>query len=201
MFGALVPVALFAAALAFSGEPVATKQIDPCSFASAAILKTVLQAGLAAKLPGTFPYEADNGGSHFSLANPNVEQVTCPHMTITMTADVKYWETRGFPRISTSGRAEFRSLIVANVLYRPPETAPPAPGPVPVTRANFVSATLAITDINVTALKLDKAPRWLNQNWIRKCLNGKYFYCPNLVHDVSFDVTPIVRLFQNFGSL
>lgn len=193
-----MPTALvFAVVLASAGEAVATKQIDPCSFASAGILKAALQAGLAAKLPGTFPYEADNGGSHFSLANPNIEQVTCPHMTVTMTADVKYWETRGFPRVSTSGRAEFQWLLVANLLYHPTETTAPAP----VTRANFVSAALLLTDINVTALKLDKAPRWLNQNWLRKCLNGKYFYCPNLVHDLSFDVTPIARLFLTFGSL
>jgi hypothetical protein len=177
----------------------ATKQIDPCLFASEGVLKAVLQAGLTAKPPGYFPYGVQNGGSNFILSNPKVEQVTCPHMTITVTADVKYWETRGFPQFQTSGRVEFQSPLLANVVYKiPTDLAGTSP---PVTSSNLVSADLALTHVNITSLKIDKVPRWLNPPWIRSCLNGRFPFCPGLVHEISLDVTPVVKVFLVFTTL
>jgi hypothetical protein len=175
-----------------------TKQIDPCAFASAATLKVLLQTGLTANPPGYFPYAVQNGGAHFKISNPRVEQVTCPHMTLTVKADVQYRETRGFPQFQTGGVAEFQSPLVANVVYQAPITVRLRPGapstPPPVTVSQVVSGNVVLTDINITSLKIDKVPGWLDPPWIRECLNGQYSFCPNLVHRMSFDVTSLIKL-------
>lgn len=179
-----------------------TKQIDPCAFANAAVLKAVLQTGMTANPPGYFPYDRQNGGEHFSISNPKVEQVTCPHMTLTVKADVQYRQTRGIPQFQAGGKATFESPLVANVVFSAP--IGPARGPAtPVTASNLVSATLVLTDINITSLSLDNVPGWLDPSWIRDCLNGQFsnWGCTDLAHQMSFDVTPMVRIFLSSTTL
>jgi hypothetical protein len=182
-----------ALALVLNNSINKTKQIDPCAIASAATLKALLQTGLTANPPGYFPYAVQNGGAHFKISNPTVEQVTCPHMTITVKADVQYPQTRGFPQFQEGGKAEFQSPLVANVVYQAPFTGVRM-SPPPVMASNVVSANAVLTDINITSLKLDNVPGWLDPPWIRNCLNGQYSFCPNLVHRMSFDVTPLIKL-------
>jgi hypothetical protein len=76
-----------------------TKQVDPCTIATAPVLQALLSQGIKSYFPRTM----QSGGKHIKLSDPEIEQVTCPNMTVRAKFKVEYRETRGFPQFQVSG--------------------------------------------------------------------------------------------------
>jgi hypothetical protein len=169
-----------------------TQEIDPCMIASADVLKVLLQGGIQRY----FPYPVNNGGEHISISNPNIEQVTCPNMTIKVHADFQYRETRGFPQFQTGGSMELQSSLVVEVTEGGLEMVN-APTPA----SNVVRAVAVLTNPRITSLQVTNIPGWLDLTWVADCLNGKYsnWGCTDVLHAMSFDVTALVKLYLRQG--
>jgi hypothetical protein len=174
---------------------VATKQIDPCSIPPADpadVLKALLSLGIKPY----FPRAMQNGGEHIKLSDPEVEQVTCPNMMMTVKFVIEYRQTRGFPQFQVSGTVEMQSPLIGQVQYQPG-----ANGGTVITQANFLRATAVLTDIKITALHLKNVPNWLDNTWLRACLNGQYsnWGCTDVVHQMSFDISNLVQVYLQQG--
>jgi Cu/Ag efflux protein CusF len=173
----------------------ATKQIDPCSIPPADPAD-VLQALLSLGMKSYFPKAMQNGGEHIKLSDPQVEQVTCPNMTMKMKFAIEYRQTRGFPQFQVSGTVEMQSPLIGEVQYQPGSG-----GSTTVTQLNFLRATAVLTHIEITALHLENVPNWLDNAWLRDCLNGQHsnWGCQDVIHQMKFDISNLVQLYLQQG--
>jgi hypothetical protein len=130
----------------------ATLAIDPCLFASAAVLKMLIQTHINSQFPIT------EGG--VSLWDPKVVAATCPQFRTEVRTDIRYKKTTGVPQYSTSGQVRFGSPIIARITYNPP-LAP----------QSITKAEACLTDIQVFGLNLKRVPNWLDNGWVRAKVN------------------------------
>lgn len=170
-----------------------TKQIDPCSFATADVLQQLLQIGLHSY----FPYAMQKGGEHIKLSDPQVEQVTCPNMAMRVRFKIEYRQTRGLVQFQESGTVELESPLVGEVRFQPSSA-----GNSVVTSANFVGAVAVLTDITITSLNLKNVPNWIDNTWIRDCLNGEHsnWGCHDQVRQMRFDVSKLLAMYLQAGN-
>jgi len=176
-------------------QSFATKQIDPCSIPPvdpADVLKALLSVGIKIY----FPRAMQNGGEHIKLSDPEVEQVSCPNMTMKVKFAIEYRQTRGFPQFQVSGSVEIESPLIGLVQYQPG-----ANGSTVITQSNFLHAAAVLTDIQITALHLKNVPNWLDNTWLRACLNGQYsnWGCTDVVRQMSFDISDLVQAYLQQG--
>jgi len=159
-----------------------TKIIDPCAIATSQQLNFLLSAGIGAY----FPLKSSKDGEHITISSPKLTNVACPHLRITMSANISYKKTQGIPQFSSSGDVKFASPLVAKVTHK-----------FPLTQATDVEkATACLTDINIIGLNLKNVPNWLDNTWVRNWLNGK------LANQMCFDITGLVIAYiQSGGSL
>lgn len=54
----------------------------------------------------------------------------------------------------------------------------------------------------VTSVKIQDVPSWVDLTFVADCLNGKYsnLGCIDIVHAMNFDVTAVVKLYLDQGS-
>jgi hypothetical protein len=129
-----------------------TISVDPCLFASAAVLKMLIQTHINSQFPIT------EGG--IRLWDPKVVAATCPQFRAEVRTDIRYKKTTGVPQYSTSGQVRFGSPIIARITYDPP-LAP----------QNITKAEACLTDIQVLGLNLKRVPNWLDNGWVRSKVN------------------------------
>lgn len=171
---------------------VRDKTVDPCKLANAGFLQQVLQTGIQQFLPPNI----NNDGKHIDFSNPSIQQVTCPNLTLKLQLDVQYRETRGFPQFQTSGSMVIESPLVADVKYSS------ASGSTTVTAANLLQATAILSNPQITSLKIERVPSWLEPAFIRECLNGQHtdWGCKDVFQAVKFDITAYAKLYLEQGS-
>jgi len=171
---------------------VRNKLVDLCSIAGADTLQAMLQT-LIQKL---FPISINNSGEHVELSSPSIEQVSCPHMSIKVHANVLYRQTRGLLQRQTGGSMVLASPISLDMKYFS------VGGATTVAAGNTIQAIAAVTDPQITSLKIDDIPSWLEPSWIRECLNGQHadWGCRDVIRQMTFNVTQVAQLYLQQGS-
>ncbi len=162
---------------------IVTKTVDPCQFASADQLKTLLSAGIGQY----FPIKHSKSGHHITISDPTITNATCSPFKVTIKANIRYQDTRGFDQFSTSGDVRFTSTVVAKVSYKLVTLGEP------VRADNLVKAEACLTDIQVTGLNLNNVPNWLDDGWVKDQLNKR------LANQACFDITNLVKLYLQKG--
>jgi len=169
-----------------------TLQIDPCRVASAALLKQVLQAGL----PQLVPPDINQAGKHLNFSDPSILNVACPNLNFKIQLNVQYRETRGIPQFQTGGTLTIDSGVITNLSYTS------ATGNSTISAANLTSAIAVLTNPQITSLKIDRLPGWLDPPWIRECLNGQHadWGCKSVFTTTHFNITQYVMLYLAQGN-
>ena len=162
---------------------VNTRSVDPCAMFTAA----QLQQYIAPQINSAFPIVYSTGGESLAIKNPDLRSVTCAPLQIQAHTDLQYKKTRGFPQFSTSGDASFQTGVVGRV-------ASTAPSNAPITASDFQSASLCLTDVNVTSLNLRNVPNWLDNTWLRDYLNQQL-----VVGNQCQDISVLVSLYLSNG--
>jgi hypothetical protein len=179
-----------------------TKTIEPCKFASADQLKTLIALGLACKgsstpIPGRgcyfpikFYYQQPAGVYNkavaITISDPRVVSATCPDLkpggvlklptSIEIDAKILYEDGPS----QSSGSLRFRSTVVARVAYlRTPNEG--------VTAANLKEAKVCFKDIEVLQLSIPNVP------------SPTYGLNENLANKVCFDATDLVKAYLQRG--
>jgi hypothetical protein len=70
-----------------------------------------------------------------------------------------------------------------------------------VTASNFVHAVAVLTNIEITSLNLKNVPNWLDNTWVRECLNGQHsnWGCQDVVQQMRFDISNLVQFYLQQG--
>jgi hypothetical protein len=159
-----------------------TQTIDPCSFATPNQIREIISAGIQ----NYFPVKHSKDGSHITISDPRLTDVVCPSLHTTVFANILYEKASGFPQFSTSGNMSFTSPLVARVTYDPNVLY------------NIQKASACLTDVTITELNLNDMPAWLDNTWMKGCLNGElpgWTYCEDFVKEICFDITGYVNLY------
>lgn len=169
-----------------------TEQIDPCTIGTASQLQILLNGAMG----NYFPIAMQNEGEHIQLSDPKVTQATCPNLTIAVWVQVKYEQTRGLIQFQAGGNMTIQSPLIAVIEYQPI-----FPMDRQVRADNLYRAFATLTNPQITSLKIDNVPSWLDTTWLRDCLNGKYsnWGCTDRLHAMTFDVTDLVRTYLSLG--
>jgi len=179
----------------FLAEPafstVSSKQVDPCAIANADTLQALLQNGIQQ----LFPIPMRSGGEYFEISSPSIEQVSCPHMSIKVHADLKYRQTLGRLQFQGGGSMVLASSIIGDLQFSNVGNA------TTVTAANLGQAIAVVTDPQITSLMIDNVPSWLESSWIRECLNGQHtdWGCRDVIQQMKFNVTQLVQFYLQQG--
>jgi len=130
--------------------------------------------------------KSSKDGEHITISDPKLTNVACPNLHITISANISYKKTQGFPQFSSSGDVRFASPLVAKVTHKLPLNQP----------TDVEKATACLTNINIVGLNLKNVPNWLDNTWVRNWLNSK------LANQMCFDITGLVTAYiQGGGSL
>jgi hypothetical protein len=159
-----------------------TQTVDPCSFATSNQIKEIISS----EIKNYFPLNHSKDGSRITISDPRLTGVTCPDLHTTVLANILYDKAAGFPQFSTSGNMSFTSPLVARVTYDPNA------------RYNIQKASACLTDVTITELNLEDIPAWIDNTWMKKCLNGElpdWTYCEDFVKEICFDITGYVDLY------
>jgi hypothetical protein len=187
---AVACLAVGAAALA-AHATLTSKRVDLCAIASADTLQALFQSGMQP----LFPIPIGNGGAHLQISNPSVEQVSCPHMSIKLHAELQY-RSSGAPLHSQSaGSMVLSSPMIGDLQFVDVGEA------TIVTAANLRQGIAVLIDPQITSLQIDNAPDWLEPSWIRACLNGQHtnWGCRDVIHQMRFNVTQLAQLYLQQG--
>lgn len=159
-----------------------TQTIDPCSFATSNQIKEIISAGIQ----NYFPLKHSKDESLITISDPLITDVACPNLHTTVFTNILYNKASGFPQFSTSGDMSFTSPLVVRVTYDPN------------IQYNIQKASACLTDVTITELNLKDIPTWIDNTWMKECLNGKlhdWTYCEDFVEEVCFDITEYVNLY------
>jgi len=170
---------------------VSSKRVDLCSIASADTLQSLLQNGIQQ----LFPIPLSSGGESVELSSPSIEQVSCPHMSIKVHADVQYRQARESTLVQSSGSMILASLVVGDLRFFGSRDS------TSVTAADLRQAIAWATNPQIIALKIDHVPDWLDPSWMRACLNGQHaeWGCRDAIQRMRFDVTQLVQFYLQQG--
>jgi hypothetical protein len=147
--------------------------VDPCTFASAAKLKTLL-----APYVGVLKFEYHKDGHHLTMSDPSLSDLRCPGCTIEIKAHVRYKKTRGFPQFSASGTMRASARLEARVTMN---------------GSQLQKAEVLVKNLKVTGLNLNGVNNAIDAE-IRKQMDQKL---PNQLPPI--DVTALVQTFLNQG--
>jgi len=147
--------------------------VDPCTFASAAKLKTLL-----APYVGVLKFEYHKDGHHLTMSDPSLSDLRCPGCTIEIKAHVRYKKTRGFPQFSASGTMRASARLEARVTMN---------------GSQLQKAEVLVKNLKVTGLNLSGVNNAIDAE-IRKQMDQKL---PNQLPPI--DVTALVQTFLNQG--
>ena len=173
-------------------SPVSSKRVDLCTVASTDTLQALLQNGIQQLFPILI---SSGGGEYFEISNPAIEQVSCPHLSINVHAEVRYRQNHGPLRYQTGGVMVLASPMVGYLQFAGIEHA------ATVTAGNLRQAIVSATNLQITALRFDQAPVGLDPAWMRACLSGQHadWGCRDVAQRMRFDVTQLVQLYLRQG--
>jgi len=167
------------------------KRVDLCTIADSDTLQALIQNGIQP----LFPIPLSSGGETVVLFSPWIEQVSCPHMTIKLRAEVQYRQAGRPTQTPSSGSMILASPVVGYVRFSS------VPEGTTVTAANLRQALALATNPQIIVLKFDKVPAWLGPSWIRACLNGEHseWGCRDVIQRMRFDVTQLAQYYLQQG--
>jgi hypothetical protein len=170
---------------------VSIKRVDLCTIASADTLQALFQNGIQQ----LFPIPMSSGDESLEISSPSIEQVSCPHMSIKVHAQVQYRHSRGPTQWQTGGSLILGSPIVADLQFSSVHDS------TTVSATNLNQALALATNPLIIALKIDNVPNWLDPAWIRACLNGQHaeWGCRDVMQRMRFDVTQLVQFYLQQG--
>jgi hypothetical protein len=163
-----------------------SRQIDPCSVASAAEFKSAA----AAPLSIAFPITHQHDGDELTLYDPSLSNATCAPLHVWIEAKAQFKQTRGFPQFESTGHILFDSLVLGVIQSTVPANDP-------VTSASFRSASLCFTDIHVDDFNLKDIPNWYDDTTMRADINA-HLVGKGKCTDIS---TPISAYLQTGGTI
>jgi hypothetical protein len=163
------------AQLSGAASPITGSAInaDPCMFAGAAKLQTLL-----APYVGVLKFEYHKDGHHLTLSDPSLSDLRCPGCKIEIRAKVRYKKTTGFPQFSASGTMRASARLEARVTMN---------------GAQLQKAEVLVKNLKVVGLNLSGVNNAIDAE-IRKHLDQKL---PNQLPPI--DVTGLVQTFLNQG--
>jgi hypothetical protein len=197
---AVACLAMGAAAPLLADHPVTTsvpgtlgvKRVDLCAIASADTLQALLQTGIQ----HLFPIPVGSDGAHLEISSPSIEQVSCPHMSIKLRAELRYRQGQGRLQSLIGGSMVLSSPIIGDLEFSDAGDA------ATVTAANLRQGIATVIDPQITSLAIEHAPAWVEPLWMRACLIGQHadWGCRDVIQQMRFNVTQLAQLYLQQGS-
>lgn len=188
--GPLAAALLFGAASSPPGheslQPRRTlhREIDPCTLAHEDRLRPILGRALAA----TFPVWIASRGVSLRISEPDLVELSCPDLRITVRARVRSRFGSGAGSPLAYGLVRWRSRAVARLEYRAPLGSDRPSRP-----CDVWAATACLGRVEILSLDLGHVPARIGTARLEDCLDGAlpgWSGCRSLSSEICVDLTP-----------